>query len=74
MLLISKIPPALEIIESQLSNALRIRSISHFLASISSIEIMMFSEISTFLGRKQNKLFPRTFSELRSVSYGSTDA
>ena len=44
-----KILGALDRIESQLSNAPRTKSISHFLASISSFEIMHFSEILTFL-------------------------
>ena len=46
-----KILSALDRIESQLSNAPRIKSISQFLASISSFEIKHFWEISTFLCR-----------------------
>ncbi len=47
-----KILGALDRIESQLSNAPRIKSISHFLASISSFEIMHFSEITHFSRKK----------------------
>ena len=52
---------ALVNIESQLSNALRIRSISHFPASISSIEVISIFGNSTLLGWKQHKLIPSHF-------------
>ena len=38
----------------QLSNALRIKFISHFVENISSIEVMVISEISTFFELKTN--------------------
>ena len=44
-----KILRALNRLESKLSNAPRISFISHFFASISSFEILLFSEISVFL-------------------------
>ena len=44
-----KILRALNRLESKLSNAPRISFISHFLASISAFEILLFSEISVFL-------------------------
>ena len=50
-----KILGALDKRGSQLSNTLRINSISQFLACISSFEIMPFSAISTFLAETLSK-------------------